>query len=114
MRFSDAFSGDREKFSLPDDMPVMHFEYTQFYYPGNTEFPCKPTSESRQGILENAINNDFLAYILLVSTVAYIANPARIVSCKIFLKAYGTFKITIQWFQQTRVFLPNKTFKKGL
>ena len=35
------FLGDREKFSLPEDMPVMHFEYTQFYYPGNTEFPCK-------------------------------------------------------------------------
>ena len=34
-------AGDREKFSLPDDMPVMHFEYTQFYYPGHTEFPCK-------------------------------------------------------------------------
>jgi hypothetical protein len=36
-----VFLGDREKFSLPEDMPVMHFEYTQFYYPGNTEFPCK-------------------------------------------------------------------------
>ena len=35
------FTGEREKFSLPDDMPVMHFEYTQFYYPGNMEFPCK-------------------------------------------------------------------------
>ena len=33
--------GDREKFSLPDDMPVMHFEYTQFYYPGNMDFPRK-------------------------------------------------------------------------
>ena len=37
------FAGEREKFSLPDDMPVMHFEYTQFYYPGNMEFPCKYT-----------------------------------------------------------------------
>ena len=37
------FTGEREKFSLPDDMPVMHFEYTQFYYPGNMEFPCKYT-----------------------------------------------------------------------
>jgi hypothetical protein len=37
--FISFFIGDRERFSLPDDMPVMHFEYTQFYYPGNMEFP---------------------------------------------------------------------------
>ncbi len=36
-----SFPGDRERFSLPDDMPVMHFEYTQFYYPGNLDFPRK-------------------------------------------------------------------------
>ena len=54
------FSGERERFSLPDgktkkplnferytkhiiisvsDMPVIHFEYTQFYYPGDMDFP---------------------------------------------------------------------------
>ncbi|XP_059079286.1 bridge-like lipid transfer protein family member 3B isoform X2 [Tigriopus californicus] len=32
-------SGDCERFSLPDDMPVFHFEYTQFYYPGDIDFP---------------------------------------------------------------------------
>jgi len=38
----EFISGDRERFSLPDDMPVMHFEYTQFYYPGDMEFPLPP------------------------------------------------------------------------
>ena len=33
------FAGEREQFSLPDDMPVVHFEYTQFYYPGDLDFP---------------------------------------------------------------------------
>ena len=37
-----TFTGNRETFSLPEDMPVMHFEYTQFYYPGNTDFPIPP------------------------------------------------------------------------
>ena len=40
---SFLFAGDRERFSLPDDMPVMHFEYTQFYYPGDMEFPREYT-----------------------------------------------------------------------
>lgn len=38
----EFLSGDRERFSLPDDMPVMHFEYTQFYYPGDMDFPLPP------------------------------------------------------------------------
>eukprot|EP00095_Tigriopus_kingsejongensis_P003689 maker-scaffold11_size778918-snap-gene-6.50 protein:Tk03689 transcript:maker-scaffold11_size778918-snap-gene-6.50-mRNA-1 annotation:"uhrf1-binding protein 1-like protein" len=35
----EFISGERERFSLPDDMPVFHFEYTQFYYPGDIDFP---------------------------------------------------------------------------
>ncbi len=35
------FPDERERFSLPDDMPVVHFEYTQFYYPGGLDFPRK-------------------------------------------------------------------------
>ena len=49
--------GDREKFSLPDDMPVMHFEYTQFYYPGNMDFPRK----YQIGIF---INNRYLGWFM--------------------------------------------------
>ena len=39
--FFSLYTGDREKFSLPDDMPIIHFEYTQFYYPGDIDFPRK-------------------------------------------------------------------------
>lgn len=38
----EFLSGDRQRYSLPEDMPVMHFEYTQFYYPGDTHFPLPP------------------------------------------------------------------------
>ena len=38
----EFLSGDRQRYSLPEDMPVMHFEYTQFFYPGNISFPLPP------------------------------------------------------------------------
>ena len=38
----EFLSGDRQRYSLPEDMPVMHFEYTQFFYPGNINFPLPP------------------------------------------------------------------------
>ena len=38
----EFLSGDRRRYSLPDDMNVMHFEYTQFYYPGDLDFPLPP------------------------------------------------------------------------
>ena len=38
----EFLSGDRQRYSLPEDMPVMHFEYTQFYYPGDISFPLPP------------------------------------------------------------------------
>ena len=38
----EFLSGDRQRYSLPEDMPVMHFEYTQFFYPGNISFPIPP------------------------------------------------------------------------
>ena len=38
----EFLSGDRQRYSLPEDMPVMHFEYTQFFYPGNNSFPLPP------------------------------------------------------------------------
>ena len=42
----EFLSGDRQRYSLPEDMPVMHFEYTQFYYPGDMEFPREYTQTS--------------------------------------------------------------------
>jgi len=35
------FVGDREKFALPESMPILHMELTQFYFPGDIEFPSK-------------------------------------------------------------------------
>ncbi|XP_046446271.1 UHRF1-binding protein 1-like isoform X3 [Daphnia pulex] len=31
--------GDRGRFPLPDSTPIVHMEFTQFYYPGDMEFP---------------------------------------------------------------------------
>ncbi|KZS06933.1 UHRF1-binding protein 1 [Daphnia magna] len=31
--------GDRGRFPLPDSTPIIHMELTQFYYPGDVEFP---------------------------------------------------------------------------
>lgn len=33
--------GDRARFPLPDSTPIVHMELTQFYYPGDMEFPRK-------------------------------------------------------------------------
>jgi len=35
----EFITGDREKFALPESMPILHMELTQFYFPGDTEFP---------------------------------------------------------------------------
>lgn len=34
-------SGDRGRFPLPESMPIVHMELTQFFFPGDTEFPRK-------------------------------------------------------------------------
>lgn len=34
-------TGDREKFSLPEDVTILHAEFTYYYYPGDLIFPCK-------------------------------------------------------------------------
>ena len=31
--------GDAARFSLPSDLPLSHMEFTQFYYPGDMDFP---------------------------------------------------------------------------
>ena len=34
-------SGDKNRFALPESMPILHMEVTEFYYPGDKEFPRK-------------------------------------------------------------------------
>lgn len=34
-----CFAGDRDRYSLPPDMPTLHAEFTYFYYPGDFVFP---------------------------------------------------------------------------
>lgn len=34
-------SGDKERFSFPPEMPILHAEFSYFYYPGDFVFPCK-------------------------------------------------------------------------
>ena len=38
----EFMSSHCQKYPLPDDMNAMHFEYTQFYYPGDMDFPLPP------------------------------------------------------------------------
>lgn len=33
--------GDRDKFCLPEDVTIVHAEFTYYYYPGDITFPCK-------------------------------------------------------------------------
>lgn len=33
------FSGDKDRYSFPAEMPIIHAEYTYFYYPGDFVFP---------------------------------------------------------------------------
>ncbi|XP_036139234.1 UHRF1-binding protein 1 isoform X6 [Monomorium pharaonis] len=35
-------SGDRERFSLPEDVTILHAEFTYYYYPGDITFPLPP------------------------------------------------------------------------
>lgn len=35
------FSGDKDRYSFPAEMPILHAEFTYFYYPGDFIFPCK-------------------------------------------------------------------------
>ncbi|XP_032595090.1 UHRF1-binding protein 1 isoform X3 [Drosophila grimshawi] len=36
-------SGDKDRYSFPADMPIVHAEYTYFYYPGDFVFPLPPS-----------------------------------------------------------------------
>ncbi|XP_029709447.2 bridge-like lipid transfer protein family member 3B isoform X1 [Aedes albopictus] len=35
--------GDRDRYSLPPEMPTLHAEFTYFYYPGDFVFPLPPS-----------------------------------------------------------------------
>ncbi|XP_012350114.1 UHRF1-binding protein 1 isoform X1 [Apis florea] len=35
-------SGDRDKFCLPEDVTIVHAEFTYYYYPGDITFPLPP------------------------------------------------------------------------
>lgn len=39
--FIKIFLGDRDKFCLPEDVTIVHAEFTYYYYPGDITFPCK-------------------------------------------------------------------------
>ena len=36
-----CYLGDRDKFCLPEDVTIVHAEFTYYYYPGDITFPCK-------------------------------------------------------------------------
>ncbi|XP_036139233.1 UHRF1-binding protein 1 isoform X5 [Monomorium pharaonis] len=38
----EFISGDRERFSLPEDVTILHAEFTYYYYPGDITFPLPP------------------------------------------------------------------------
>ncbi|KAG8035486.1 hypothetical protein G9C98_006932 [Cotesia typhae] len=38
----EFLTGDREKFSLPEDVTILHAEFTYYYYPGDLIFPLPP------------------------------------------------------------------------
>ncbi|XP_012267843.2 UHRF1-binding protein 1-like isoform X1 [Athalia rosae] len=35
-------AGDRDRFSFPDDVTILHAEFTYYYYPGDIPFPLPP------------------------------------------------------------------------
>ena len=35
------FTGDRDRFSLPEEISILHAEFTYYYYPGDIPFPRK-------------------------------------------------------------------------
>lgn len=45
--------GDRGRFPLPDSTPIVHMEFTQFYYPGDMEFPRKSNTNNLQMIISH-------------------------------------------------------------
>ncbi|XP_034939434.1 UHRF1-binding protein 1-like [Chelonus insularis] len=38
----EFITGDREKFLLPEDVTILHAEFTHYYYPGDMVFPLPP------------------------------------------------------------------------
>ncbi|KAJ8675797.1 hypothetical protein QAD02_011583 [Eretmocerus hayati] len=38
----EFITGDRERFCLPDDVNILHAEFTYYYYPGDLNFPLPP------------------------------------------------------------------------
>uniref|UniRef100_A0A1A9WW98 Chorein N-terminal domain-containing protein n=1 Tax=Glossina brevipalpis TaxID=37001 RepID=A0A1A9WW98_9MUSC len=39
----EFISGDKDRYSFPADMPILHAEFTYFYYPGDFIFPLPPS-----------------------------------------------------------------------
>lgn len=37
----DIYLGDRDRFCLPEDVTILHAEFTYYYYPGDITFPRK-------------------------------------------------------------------------
>lgn len=33
--------GDKDRYSLPEEVKTVHAEFTYYYYPGDIPFPCK-------------------------------------------------------------------------
>lgn len=38
----EFITGDRDRFSLPEDVTILHAEFTYYYYPGDITFPLPP------------------------------------------------------------------------
>ncbi|KAJ4435634.1 hypothetical protein ANN_18250 [Periplaneta americana] len=38
----EFIAGDRDRFSLPEEITILHAEFTYYYYPGDTPFPLPP------------------------------------------------------------------------
>lgn len=39
--FISDFIGDRDRYSIPEDLSTLHAEFTYFYFPGDFDFPRK-------------------------------------------------------------------------
>jgi hypothetical protein len=35
------FIGDRDRYSMPEELSILHAEFTYYYYPGDIPFPRK-------------------------------------------------------------------------
>lgn len=67
-----SVTGDKDRYSFPPEMPIIHAEFTYFYYPGDFIFPRKFTWEGR-------ILSKYSSYITVPPSKVFVyANPVQI------------------------------------